>query len=184
MKLSERIVQEEENARTDVMTGLPNRRVYEEDLKRIGEKPLADDLYYVVIDINGLKDVNDNYGHETGDKLIIGAANCMEQSFGDKGKQYRIGGDEFVILLSAKQETVGQLIGAFQKNTEEWSRENGVTLSVSSGAAGSFEHPGHEITELARVADERMYEAKAQYYKAIGMERRRRRAETADQEVK
>ena len=178
VKLSERIVQEEENARIDVMTGLPNRRVYEEDLKRIGEGPLPDDLYYVVVDINGLKDVNDRYGHETGDRLIVGAAQCIEQCSRGWGRQYRIGGDEFVILLSAKQEKVDQLIRAVEKTTEEWSRDNGVALSVSCGAAGSSDFPGNGITELARAADERMYDKKERYYKSIGLERRRYKVNT------
>lgn len=183
MNLSERIVQEEENARTDVMTGLPNRREYEEELKRIGEKTLPDDLYYVVIDINGLKDVNDSYGHEIGDKLIVGAARCIEECFGDWGKQYRIGGDEFVMLLYAQQETVDQLISALEKTTEKWSGENGITLSISCGAAGSSEYPGYGITDLAGAADERMYEEKARYYKSIGKERRRYRMKKADDEA-
>lgn len=183
MKLAERIVQEEENARIDVMTGLPNRRVYEEDLKQIGEKPLQNDLHYVVIDINGLKDVNDRYGHEAGDRLIVGAAQCIKQCFSSWGRQYRIGGDEFVILLSAKRGKVDQLIREVEKSTEEWSRDNGVTLSASCGVAGSFEYPYYSITELARVADERMYEEKRRYYQSSGMDRRRYRTVVADPEA-
>lgn len=177
MKLSERIVQEEENARIDVMTGLSNRRVYEEDLKRIDEEPLPDDLHYVVIDINGLKDVNDSLGHETGDRLIIGAARCIEQCFRGQGRQYRIGGDEFVILLTAKREEVDQMISAVKKSAEEWSKDNGITLSISCGAAGASEHPDRGINEIAGEADEKMYEEKHRYYKSIGKERRNRHRE-------
>ena len=183
MKLSERIVQEEENARIDVMTGLPNRRIYEEDLKRIEGKPLPQDFYYVVIDINRLKDVNDNYGHETGDRLIIGAAQCIEQCFSGCGKQYRIGGDEFVVLLNATQDKVKQLISDMEKITEEWSRDNCLSLRVSCGAAGSSEYPDRGITELAREADERMYEAKERFYKSIGVDRRRKNMNTEDAKV-
>ena len=183
MKLAERIVQEEGNARIDVMTGLPNRRVYEEDLKRIEEEPMPDDLHYVVIDINGLKDVNDKYGHETGDRLIIGAARCIERCFSAWGKQYRIGGDEFVILISEKREKVDQLIGDFEKSAEEWSGDNGITLCASCGVAGASEYPGCGIIELARTADNRMYESKARYYQSIGLERRRYRMRTEDIEA-
>ena len=182
IKLSERIVQEELNARIDVMTGLPNRRVYEEDLKRIGEKALPKDLFYVAIDINGLKDVNDSYGHETGDRLIVGAARCIEQCFTGLGKPYRIGGDEFVILLRAEKEKTDRLISAVEKSAEEWSKDNGVTLCLSCGAAGSSEYPDYGITDLARAADDRMYEDKVRYYKSIGLERRRYRMTAADTE--
>lgn len=78
-----------------------------------------------------------------------------------------------MILLSAEREKVDQLISAVTKSTEEWSRDNGVTLTVSCGAAGSSEYPGYGITELAKAADERMYEEKDRYYKSIGLERRR-----------
>ena len=184
MRLSERIVQEEENARIDVMTGLSNRRVYEEELKRIGEQPLPEELYYVVVDINGLKDANDSYGHETGDRLIIGAARCLEQAFNGWGKPYRIGGDEFVVLLSAKQADVERLIAAVEKNTEEWSKDNGIALRISCGAACASEYPGCRMADLARAADERMYEEKERYYQSTGIERRRYRIKTADTETK
>ena len=183
MKLAERIVQEEENARVDVMTGLPNRRVYEEDLKRFGDDTLPDDLQYVVIDINGLKEVNDSYGHEAGDRLIIGAARCIERCFGDQGKRYRIGGDEFVILLSADREKIDQFIRAFGKSTEEWSKNNGITLSASCGVAGSLEYPGCGIIELAGAADENMYKEKGRYYRSIGADRRRYNVKTEDAEA-
>lgn len=183
MTLAERIVQEEENARLDVMTGLPNRRVYEEDLKRLAEEPLPDDLYYVVIDINGLKDVNDNYGHETGDRMITVAAQCIEQAFGEWGRQYRIGGDEFVTLLSADREKVDELVRDVKDKAKEWSKGSDVTLSVSCGAAGSPEYPDCKVTDLARAADEMMYEDKSRYYQSIGKERRRNRRKQPDAEA-
>ena len=182
MNLSERIVQEEENARIDVMTDLPNRRIYEEDLNRLKKETLPDDLHYVVIDINGLKNVNDSFGHETGDRLIIGAARCIEKCFKNWGRQYRIGGDEFVLLLSAGRDKVNELISEFRKVTEEWTKDNGITLTTSLGAVGSCEYPEYGIIELARVADERMYEEKERYYKSIGLERRRYQAKTMDNE--
>lgn len=178
MKLSERIVQEEENARIDVMTGFPNRRIYEEDLKRIEKEPLPNDLYYVAMDINGLKDVNDRYGHEAGDRLIIGAARCIEKCLKGLGRQYRIGGDEFVILTPANQEKMDQLISDIKKNTEEWSGDNGITLCISCGVVGSCEYPDYGITELAREADRRMYEDKDRYYESTGIDRRRNRMKT------
>lgn len=180
ISLSERIVQEEENARIDVMTDLLNRRVYEEDLKHIKQEPLPKDLFYVVIDINGLKDVNDNHGHEAGDRLIIGAARCIEESFKDRGRLYRIGGDEFVVLLDANQEEVERLTDDVKQRAATWSDKEDVKLTISCGAAGAPEFPEDDISELARTADERMYHEKARYYQSIGMERRRRRIKAAD----
>ena len=93
VKLAERIVDEQDAAGLDVLTGFLNRRSYEEDVKAFAGDALPEDLVYVAIDINGLKGVNDQYGHDAGDKLICGAARCIEEVFGGKGKTYRIGGD-------------------------------------------------------------------------------------------
>ena len=60
----------------------------------------AEPRSYLAVDINGLKEVNDTFGHEAGDQLIIGAANCIERAFGDYGKVFRTGGDEFIVLLT------------------------------------------------------------------------------------
>ena len=87
MRLAERIVQEEENAGIDVLTGFPNRRQYEDELKKLLSEPMPEDLVYIAIDMNGLKDVNDTYGHDVGDDLIVGAAHCIEQCFGKMGKR-------------------------------------------------------------------------------------------------
>ena len=176
MKLAERIVEEQENADMDVLTGFPNRRFYEEDLKRLTEAPLPDRLVYIAADLNGLKEINDRYGHESGDKLIIGAARCIEHCFGDRGKMYRIGGDEFAVLISAGPDELVNLFNAFESSMKSWSERNGMPLSASYGYVCHAEYPDRGVTELAKLADERMYAAKARYYQANGANRRRYRA--------
>ena len=173
MRLAERIVQEQENADIDVLTGFSNRRMYEKDLKRFEEAPRPDALTYVVIDINGLKEANDNFGHAAGDKLIIGTARCIEQCFGEKGRMFRIGGDEFVVLADAGEEETAALLGAFDKSLESWSADNGMTLSVAYGQACSADYPDGRIIDLARAAEKKMYMAKDQYYRESGKDRRR-----------
>ena len=180
MRLAERIVQEEENAGIDVLTGFPNRRQYEDELKKLLSEPMPEDLVYLAIDMNGLKEVNDTYGHDVGDSLIVGAAQCIEQCFGKLGKRYRIGGDEFVVLISAGKEELPLLLGEFEKRMEQWSEEHVMTLSAALGSAGHAEFPGKSVTELARIADRRMYEAKSLYYQKNGKDRRRFPAEAAE----
>ena len=171
--LAERMVEEEENAELDVLTGFANRRVYEADVKGLGQETVPPDLTYVSIDLNGLKDVNDHYGHEAGDRLIIGAAQCVEQCFGQKGKMYRIGGDEFVVLISAGQEELDGLFSVFDKSVQSWSENSNLTLSTAYGYARHSEYPDDDPSKLAKVADERMYVAKARYYQESGHDRRR-----------
>ena len=173
MKLAERMVIERENAEIDVMTGLSNRRFYEDNMKGFLAGSLPENLNYIAIDINGLKYANDNFGHEAGDRLIIGAAECIEQCFGDRGTVYRVGGDEFVALVTAKEEELKELFNKFETAMNGWSDESGIKLSMSYGYVSSAERPGSSIIELAKEADERMYDAKERYYQVKGIARRR-----------
>ncbi|MBR3740413.1 MAG: GGDEF domain-containing protein [Clostridia bacterium] len=173
INLAERIVEEEEKARFDVMTGFLNRRSYEEDLQSYLAAPLPKDLTYIAIDIDGLKDINDRYGHAAGDTMIIGAARCIEQCFGDKGRAYRIGGDEFAAILTSAQAGSEALLSAFEESMRDWSKRSGIQLTASFGCVSASELPGEDITALARAADAKRYERKALYYQLNGHDRRK-----------
>lgn len=67
-------------ARTDELTGIKNRRAYMAVLNYYEDNPIEDDFIYMSIDVNGLKIVNDNFGHSAGDELIIGAAQCLKNA--------------------------------------------------------------------------------------------------------
>ena len=149
-----------------------NRRSYEDDLNQFAAAPVPDDLVYIAIDINGLKAVNDKYGHDAGDKLIVGAARCIEKCFGDKGKVYRIGGDEYAAILTSVQEERDTLLNAFEESLRAWSESNGIQLTASFGCVFASELPGEGITSLAKAADAKMYENKALYYQTNGHDRR------------
>lgn len=92
---------------TDELTRVFNRRAYENTMSSHKFTILPKNLVYVAIDINGLKEINDSKGHAAGDELIIGAANCLKQCFGTHGNIYRIGGDEFVVILYAEEAELG-----------------------------------------------------------------------------
>ena len=164
VKLAERIIDEQDNAGIDVMTGFLNRRSYEEDLNGYLNAPVPDNLTYIAIDINGLKVVNDRYGHDAGDKLIVGAADCIEKCFGDKGKVYRIGGDEYAAILTSEPENPEALLGAFEDSMRAWSDINGIQLTASVGCVFASELPGLGINAIAKAADAKMYKNKALYY--------------------
>lgn len=170
--LAERIVKEHDSAVVDIMTGFANRRAYENDLSSPTTEVLITHLTYVAIDINGLKVTNDTLGHDAGDKLIIGAAHCIAQCFGSKGKVYRIGGDEFVAMVSTEDAQIAELLDAFDKSMASWTEHNDMTLSASYGYASRSEYPEVSLTELAAIADKRMYEAKERYYELTGSKRR------------
>ena len=164
VKLAERIVEEQDNAGIDVMTGFLNRRSYEEDLNDYLTAPVPDDLTYITIDINGLKGINDQYGHDAGDKLIVGIARCIEGCFGNSGKTYRIGGDEYVVILPSAPENMDAVLNAFEESMRTWSESNGLRLTASFGCVFASELPGEGITAIAKAADAKMYENKNLYY--------------------
>lgn len=158
----------------DESTGLYNRRAFEEEKARLHAGILPEDFVFLSADLNGLKTANDTLGHAAGDELIRGAADCLRDAFGARGKLFRIGGDEFAATLRVSPEKLPDVLHDFDALMAAWSGELVKTLSISYGLASSREFPSETITELALVADERMYKAKAQYYQTSGHDRRRR----------
>ncbi len=170
--LEKRVVKEEKKATTDSITGLNNRLAYEEYIKDIRRTVPEADFYFVMIDINGLKPVNDNIGHDAGDELIKGTADCMRKALDRYGKLYRIGGDEFVAILNCSMEEASRGEEDFNRIVNEWSGRTVGSLFVSWGQASAWEFPGRTFDEISKIAEERMYAAKSRYYKMTGKARR------------
>ena len=166
--MTNRIIEEHINANIDVMTGFLNRRVYEEDMKEAERAGMAEDFVYVSIDINDLKEVNDTFGHEEGDNLIIGAAGCMKKAFGDYGKIYRIGGDEFVALINVSDVELKGILRNYAVFQQRWSERSGRELSTACGFVAVREDANRSIVDMARLADKRMYEEKAKFHHGRG----------------
>lgn len=171
--MTTQIIEEQKLSNTDQMTGLFNRRAYEVDLEEFGRKPIPDSFTYVSFDLNGLKIVNDTFGHDAGDKLIKGAAECMHQAVGKYGRIYRIGGDEFAAIIFPDK-PMADIVNGFRKICEGWSAVNGLDLKVSCGYVIAGDYPGKGIDELSRLADSEMYKDKESYYLENGIDRRRK----------
>ena len=157
----------------DQDTQLLNRRAFEEEKANLMTTPLEENFVYVTVDINGLKTANDTYGHAAGDELIRGTADCMRKCFGRFGKIFRIGGDEFAAMLHISEEQFTALREELDRAVEEWEGERIKKLSISCGYASSREFPSVNITELSQISDDRMYDAKAEYYRTSGIDRRK-----------
>ena len=159
-------------AETDEMTGLLNRRAYEEDIYEHNDTPSEDDFVYVSIDVNGLKVVNDTRGHMAGDELLIGACECMKKCLEPYGKLYRIGGDEFVAILYTGKYKTKEILEDFEEALDNWSGELVDHVSVSFGCASKEELPEYSVRQLGALAEQRMYEAKDEHYRKEGVDRR------------
>ena len=154
---------------TDALTGLFNRRAYEKKLEEIGTE-VPENLVIISMDINGLKTVNDTKGHEAGDELIRGAANCMMSAFISNGSIYRIGGDEFVAIIQTEKNEVNSIMEKFQKSVHEWHGMLTDELSISCGVVYYCEHHELGMTELFALADKCMYKMKKEHYRCLKKE--------------
>ncbi len=160
---------------TDDMTGFLNRRAYEAQLEYYRRNPIPDNLVFTMFDINQLKQVNDTLGHAAGDELIYGFADIAEKLKHLQGKNkkiYRTGGDEFVgiFYLTPDEYAIGER--EFFIHVNQWQGRLVKNMSIAAGHACKVDYPDANIDELAKLADERMYKAKAEYYKNNGLDRR------------
>lgn len=160
--------------RIDELTGCYNRKAYEEAIHKLVDLEKEDNLVYVSIDVNGLKTINDTLGHAAGDELIIGSANCLKQCLGSYGRIYRTGGDEFIAIIYINESRLDDAKHDLAETVFEWKGVEVKELSISCGYVRAAQYPGKTIKEIAKIADEKMYEAKDNYYKATGLIRRKR----------
>ena len=125
---------------------------------------LPDDLAAFSIDINGLKKVNDTYGHAAGDELICGAAKCIQKVFSPYGFCYRTGGDEFIVLAYAGYNHAEALVHQLADEAAAWDGKLIHTLSLSVGYALASDHKNVSAEKLIIFADEKMYADKDRFY--------------------
>ena len=153
----------ENRAYIDTLTGLQNRTAFYENMGGLTKK-IADgtaDFSTLMIDVNYLKKVNDVYGHEQGNTYLQNAANLIRKHFGNEGL-YRIGGDEFAMLLEGKaQEGTEEKIRAFKEEMAQIQADESLQpWEKPSAAVGLAKYiPGeHDMPDaVLRQADEYMY---------------------------
>ena len=154
---------------TDELTKCLNRRAYDVDMEKLD---LSSEWAYISLDLNGLKQANDSLGHSAGDELICVAANCMKFAFASYGKIYRIGGDEFVVLIQESVSNIDSILQAFDTTIHDWHGKYSNSISVSYGVVKSSEQDFDSIHSVSKLADERMYKSKSEYYNISGNDRR------------
>ena len=158
-----------ELAVTDMMTGVGNQTAYLEKIHALDEEIDQGIAAFTVFmfDLNGVKEVNDKYGHEYGDRMIADAADALKTVF-EKEPLYRIGGDEFVAILEGiPQPNVPSYFRDLEeaiasKNKED--RPYKSNLSVSKGAAVFGVGQDATYQDVFRRADQAMYQEKTAYY--------------------
>ena len=159
------LAQQQRLAERDLLTGCLNRNTYENKLKEPGLNQKHISCIY--IDVNGLHELNNTQGHAAGDKMLQTVASLTRSQFGDKNV-YRIGGDEFVVLMEDMEDV--QVSTALKTLVDRINREG---YFVSVGQCCS--HGNCSMDELIKSAEERMYEDKRRFYSQKGRDRRNRR---------
>lgn len=147
----------------EVLTGLNSRRSYEEYLTLLRSKGLQE-MTYVSLDLNGLKRVNDNQGHLAGDELITAAGNYIRDYFGDMGRCYRIGGDEFAVIIDHCNVDKEKMYREFKELVADWHGSLAKELSISMGIVRGCDHDIEDLKKLIELADIEMYKDKSIYY--------------------
>lgn len=150
----------EELALKDGMTGLYNKSNYLALVKE--EYPLCENIAVIYWDINNLKIINDTKGHEFGDVLIRTVADSIKKLTNENRRAFRIGGDEFVMIVKeAKEETACELVKSWNEIIEDTNKTVDFEISVAIGYAYGN---GKQIDEIIREADQNMYEEKRKYH--------------------
>lgn len=152
-------------AYADSLTGLFNYTAFKYMKSRWPERT---DWTYIVMDVNWLKQTNDQYGHRAGDELLCCAARCIREAFYRAEDCFRIGGDEFAVIAAATDEdAVKAAVETLRHLCAEWDAKEEYPVSIAVGYAMQA---GRTMTadELFMEADAAMYRNKAEIKKAVG----------------
>jgi diguanylate cyclase (GGDEF)-like protein len=159
----EKIIRKEKNkseylALHDYMTGLYNRRYFENELQRL-DSSRKYPITIVIIDVDSLKVINDNHGHKMGDQYIIKTADILKKTARTEDIIARIGGDEFAIILpTTKQKEAKKFCQRIEENINEFNRDGKLIkpLSISLGFE-VMKDSNQSLNEVFNKADQNMY---------------------------
>lgn len=154
-------------SRVDALTGLYNANVYDQYLRSPVDEETVGVLFF---DVDGLKKINDELGHEHGDLLLRRCAESLQSLFDENCHGFRIGGDEFLVVVDTDDPTI------LDKKAEQWrkaierinlenrTRHKGLYCHMSMGSAFGKKY---DLSTLIIRADSRMYEEKEEYHRTV-----------------
>lgn len=161
----------------DALTGVPNRLLFEDRLRVVikNSQRRHEKFALMFIDVNDFKNINDRYGHETGDKVLVGIADRLAKAVRESDTVARLGGDEFVVIANNIQdrEAADTLATKLEEVTAEPIKiDHDVSISVSISIGSSlYPDDGESESGLTKVADLAMYRQKAKKKSSAMMRR-------------
>ncbi len=146
----------------DNLTGLGNQRLFNEELKKWLKEENEKELSLWIVDLDRFKFINDNLGHEAGDRLITSFAERLQSAVGTKGTVYRYGGDEFAVLTPGLSELATKLLAVEVTSalSKPYDIDGFSTILTASVGISLYPRHGHDEKTLIRAADHAMYHAK------------------------
>ena len=160
----------QEVATTDSLTGMNNRLLFNELINEVSmEKNNVSNWIMMMFDINGLKYTNDTFGHMAGDRIIMACAAILEKVYG-KERCFRIGGDEFVVVMSASPEAVARLRNELEAEIAAYNKKSVYHFTVAYGESRLRDESGRRktVSDWKMDADLGMYKDKAEMHAVSG----------------
>ncbi|MFW6049452.1 MAG: diguanylate cyclase, partial [Candidatus Bipolaricaulota bacterium] len=149
----------------DPLTGVANRRYFNEVINKEVERGrrYGHPISFVILDVDSFKEINDNYSHIIGDKVLQEIANLLRENVRDADTLVRYGGDEFLIMMPETEEVVDEMVNRIDRCLRRWNEENDIidrNISVSVGTSSWKPGQDQTIENALSNADLEMYENK------------------------
>jgi ribonuclease P protein subunit RPR2 len=155
-----KLAQSQAEARRDSLTHLRNRRAFDEHLESILEQATTREapVTLVLVDLDEFKEINDTQGHSTGDQVLITVARVLESRARTGEEVFRIGGDEFAVVVRGDEEAGYKAADRFRQAVIDY--QGPEKLPALSAGVASYPHSGIDKDTLLKNADEALYAAK------------------------
>jgi diguanylate cyclase (GGDEF)-like protein len=151
----------------DPLTGLYNRAKWEDLADTFNQ---SDEDYSIIsLDLNGLKSVNDTFGHSRGDLLLTSFANNLKETFDSEDYLIRMGGDEFVVVSKQEKNKLEHAMVKLTRLNHEASKQLEFEIQAAFGMVSKKEASDMEFEKLYQIADERMYQMKMKMKKSAAL---------------
>jgi diguanylate cyclase (GGDEF)-like protein len=149
----------------DPLTGLYNRRYFNETLGKEIERSerYGHNIAFLIADVNGFKEINDRYSHQTGDRVLCEVARLITENLRDADTVVRYGGDEFLVMMPETNGDSKSTVDRLRRKIDEWNSETDILdypLGLSFGVSHWNPDQDRGIEKALQEADRRMYEDK------------------------
>ena len=146
---------------TDSLTEMGNRNTFLKKKEEIDQEGLLEQLGVIIMDMNNLKRVNDQRGHLEGDRLIVATSDMIKTVFDDRFEKFRIGGDEFALLIFGMDlDQLQEKVWTFNSHIARYNESSDLRMDVAVGLAVYDKGMDRNMESIFKRADANMYQHK------------------------